>query len=74
MPPGRLRAEKPACWEVILGNEGALTDTPPEEHVKIHNETQCEGEKNRNLIQKRPDREHLGPAATISPRFNSDRI
>lgn len=27
-----------------------------------------------NLIQKRPDREHLGPAAIISPRFNSDRI
>lgn len=70
MPPGRWRAEKPAR-EVILGNEGATADTPPEEYVQIHNEKV----RNRNPIQKRPDGEHLGPAAAaISPRFNSDRI
>lgn len=73
MPPGRLRAEKPACWEVILGNEGPLLTRHPRNTVKF-TMRQCEGAKNKNLIPKRPDREHLGPAATISPRFNSDRI
>lgn len=73
MPPGRMRARKPACWEglVLLPHHPRRTLKPRRCHVcglrrmvllaRRREEEQVEERDIEGLIHNRADRKQLGP-------------